>query len=81
MKVVLIAIILLFEGLFLVFSFKHKKMESIEFEDNDGGGIIITPSDGQYDSVIFWFHGLGNSFLSFSSNFSSFFLLFLYLIC
>eukprot|EP00604_Paraphysomonas_vestita_P004018 CAMPEP_0174824014 /NCGR_PEP_ID=MMETSP1107-20130205/29754_1 /TAXON_ID=36770 /ORGANISM="Paraphysomonas vestita, Strain GFlagA" /LENGTH=185 /DNA_ID=CAMNT_0016049071 /DNA_START=72 /DNA_END=626 /DNA_ORIENTATION=- len=36
-------------------------MESIEFEDNDGGGIIITPSDGQYDSVIFWFHGLGDT--------------------
>jgi hypothetical protein len=36
-------------------------MNLIETDQLEGEGIIITPKDGNYDNVVFWFHGLGQA--------------------
>ena len=71
-----VAVLDLYLLVFLLFdpcvrALKGKKtMEYIESEELEGSGIILIPSNGQYDSVILWFHGLGelqiNTNLSFS---------------
>jgi hypothetical protein len=38
-------------------------MNLIETDQLEGEGIIITPKDGNYENVVFWFHGLGQKIL------------------